>query len=228
MDIDILNKFCGRERDYGRHYHPFSDDKYSYGCDGSILIAVPRIDSIAEDPEMIAKIEYVKSDLLSMTAKTWIPLRKIVNTLVFAECSKCKGQGHTFECLECDGAGEIEWETFFNDYSNTCLSCGGVGTVSRDEWTKMAKQKDIKQDIPGHICDDCDGTGKIYQDTPVLIGGTVLSLRYLSMLGELPECRIGIIDDTKAVLFQFNGGNGLVMPMRGDSSTSVAYDDLEF
>ena len=46
-------------------------------------------------------------------------------------CEKCEGTGQLkrIECRECDGSGEVEFNSGYNDYEVECAGCDGIGTT---------------------------------------------------------------------------------------------------
>ena len=94
----------------------------------------------------------------------------------------------TVDCSGCDGDGEIEHEE--------CADCSG------------------------HKCEECNGTGEVTPlDIPVPVGNTHFQLGYLLTLKDLPNCKIGpgpaspLASLLKEAPFQFDGGDGLLMPI---------------
>lgn len=67
----------------------------------------------------------------------------------------------------------------------------------------------------GEECANCYGTG-IKQYQPFRVGETDFNVRYLTLISELPNAEIGISDkiETTPVPFRFDGGHGVLMPMR--------------
>jgi hypothetical protein len=87
-----------------------------------------------------------------------------------------------------------------------CSECDGDGTVTHEDCP----------DCSGHKCEVCGGAGKeeITRE-PVSIGNTHYQLVYLRLLKSLPNCRIGPhTNPMDRALFQFDGGDGLLMPMK--------------
>ena len=90
-----------------------------------------------------------------------------------------------------------------------CSTCNGDGIIEHDDCL----------DCGGHDCVDCGGTGTIVAIQPVLIGNSYFKLALLSILGDLPNCKIGpATEPLKQAPFQFDGGDGLIMPMRETSA----------
>ena len=86
-----------------------------------------------------------------------------------------------------------------------CSECDGEGEVEHKECSSCR----------GHYCEECNGTGKVIPRRPVPVGNSHYQYGYLLMLMELPNCKIGPdVDPMKQTPFQFDGGDGLIMPMR--------------
>lgn len=72
-------------------------------------------------------------------------------------------------------------------------------------------------------CDRCDGTGL---EPPLLnlsigLGDGIYAGRYYAMLRALPNIQIGPTSKEKPLAFQFDGGAGLLMPMRATHATHI-------
>lgn len=63
-------------------------------------------------------------------------------------------------------------------------------------------------------CDECDFTGRIEPYTPIGVGDQFFQAKYLRLLRTLPGVKIGPTCQMKAARFQFDGGDGLIMPCR--------------
>lgn len=64
-------------------------------------------------------------------------------------------------------------------------------------------------------CEECDGLGKVSQRRRIRFDGFDIDEKYLRMLASLPSLAIGAPPTEKdPVLFHFDGGIGLIMPMR--------------
>lgn len=67
------------------------------------------------------------------------------------------------------------------------------------------------------VCDECDGTGRILDAKgrdPIIVGCAGFQTKYLRMLSTLPGCEIGPISEFAIAPFRFDGGDGVLMPMR--------------
>ncbi|MCK9361657.1 hypothetical protein M0Q28_05570 [Patescibacteria group bacterium] len=86
-----------------------------------------------------------------------------------------------------------------------CSECDGDGEVRHEECP----------DCDGHPCPDCDGTGKVTPMQPVAVGNSHYQLAYLLILKALPNCKIGPnVNPMYQAPFTFDGGDGLLMPMK--------------
>ena len=87
-----------------------------------------------------------------------------------------------------------------------CSECNGDKTIMHDDCS----------DCNGHNCPECNGKGEVIVDRiPVPVGTGHFQLAYLHMLKELPNCKIGPnADPMDHAVFQFDGGDGLLMPMK--------------
>lgn len=85
-----------------------------------------------------------------------------------------------------------------------CPSCDGRGT---------------DHDCPDCQCkcDDCSGNGEVVIEPKdyVAIDGISFSLKYALMLAELSNLRIGVARPNEPLAFQFDGGAGILMPVKG-------------
>ena len=113
------------------------------------------------------------------------------------QCSTCRGTGTVSECPECDGDGEIEFDTEFHTYYVTCKSCDGDGVFAG----------------PGRPCPVCKGAGrKLF--TPVKWQRGFISMKHLDRIKVLPGLKLSLHGDPLEIIrFRFDGGVGLLMPM---------------
>ena len=79
----------------------------------------------------------------------------------------------------------------------------------------------------GQVCFCCDGDGKGWVPDPVTvqIGSAYLASKYYRMLTALPNCRIQVTAEMgytdTPVYFTFDGGDGLLMGMRGEAKQNI-------
>jgi hypothetical protein len=192
---------------------PFELDGRTVASNGHIAISVPFIEGTEFLPDystdLVASFRRILSSAENATGFGPIPLYDQPDEDDKA-CPICMGKKVVYACRECGGEGEVEAETDFNDSEVECKSCDGDGVV--DEHHKAATSTP-------RPCDRCNGTG-LNRTTPIKIGPTVISYAYLSLLVDLPGIEIDISGDHSdkttipPIPFRFDGGFGVVMPMR--------------
>ena len=98
-----------------------------------------------------------------------------------------------------------EWE---------CQTCDGRGS---------------KHDCPdcNCSCDVCFGTGQQIEKISVGVGPSVFNARYVSLALALPNLEFGPLHKIEPVPFRFDGGQGLLMPMRSTFTRHVQVDLAE-
>jgi len=191
-----LQDFCAKdEQKQNRLSKPFSHGKYSFASDGHMLIRVPRLLEVTKGlPDFMESkfTEFVTGDCLTPIPDYEQEKKK---------CSICRGTGKVEECPECKGIGEVYFQNIYNDYEFECLTCNGHGEVSGGK----------------NACEECEGTGQVYADrwAGIDIGNKRIGLRLLDKIKELPGVMLGNCsgDDKAPVMFRFDGGDGLLMPM---------------
>lgn len=88
-----------------------------------------------------------------------------------------------------------------------CFCCGGSGKVLDDD-------DDGEESATSYVCTVCGGSGKTDM-VPVVFGNIGVSHHYLKMLQDLPNLKIDLTGGPKDMIpFTFDGGVGLVMPMK--------------
>lgn len=125
------------------------------------------------------------------TAKT-CPICDGTGFTITTDCDDCDGAGefehgrHTYMCKECEGEGvDLQPAKAGASGARECESCGGFGTESRF----------LSFDGPG-------GPYKFQE-------------KYLRLALSLPGCRILVGGDNQAAArLEFDGGTGLLMPIR--------------
>lgn len=132
----------------------------------------------------------------------WRPMPELPVPLETA-CEDCKGTGKVpamRECEECNGGGQAECNL---GHLHTCEDCHGKGKIER------------KDGEPG-VCEECDGSGKEIAMQKVDLGFADADERLLRKVAALPSAEIPATgDDPHAVIpFRFDGGMGLLMPLR--------------
>lgn len=196
---EILIQFCETDPDtYGfeRYEHPFNIDGFTFATDGHILLRVPEDTAYSQNKPIDAVLRLCWP--AQVNNLTYAPLFS-VNPPVEEVCNRCKGVTRKQECDECDGDGFVTWSnTLYNhDYEAECKSCEGTGEVCE--------------------CQECDGTGKKRAPQTIDIGGSrfnrALLFKITSLLHDV-KMVIPAEGNLSTVHFTFDGGDGLVMPMR--------------
>jgi len=96
--------------------------------------------------------------------------------------------------------------------SEECVKCDGSGN---------------KHDCPACDCDceECDGSGQVKsvsdKQVSVQIAGVPFACEYIRLLGELPGLRLREPLKEKPLLFAFDGGEGMLMPLRSSREKSI-------
>lgn len=204
-----LAQFCASEAD-SRHYlhrpHPLLDG--AAASNGYILVfaagvVVPVADEGAQPlPPKTASLfeEYIRAvkafDFANPTDVGALSLEG------YEKCRLCAGHGrlHRRECVDCDGEGTFE----HGRHCYECKECrGDGGTVFGTN------------DASDVTCSECLGS-RLRPDT-VLFGGVEgsgINTIYARLLQRLPSCVIAW-DERNLIPFRFDGGCGLLQPMRG-------------
>jgi hypothetical protein len=185
IDAAILQEFCDTTRP--KLEIPFSNDQYTYACNGSMAIRIDKIDGYGESNEFAERIDKLFNQVIS--EDQLIRLETIqLPEIIF--CEACKKGSPV--CEECDGKGAVYWETSKNEYSARCKECDGDGAN------------------PCPVCND-----KSKKDIEVEIGPAIFSAHYIATIMKLPgEKNIFIQDANKIAFFTFDGGAGAIMPRR--------------
>ena len=211
-----LQKFCSKaDRHTGKLDSPWSFGEFTYASNGVILIRVPRLADVGEN-DNAPKIHLREFPLLLSTEPAeWVSVPEV--DYGGDECEVCYGTGIALLCPECEGDGEVAVRSRFNDYEDQeCLTCQGNGQISRGEWASFVKMHKFKGEAIEGNCDRCDGSGMEGTQDFKTVNGVKLNEKYLWMLGELPGATLGTFGPHDAVRFRFDGGDGLVMPMRSE------------
>lgn len=194
---ETLSKFCTVDPTRVNISIPWSKECFTYATDGSILIRVPRQDDVLEkDDAPIVDGMFdvpVPAKMFALADMELLPLEIIEKT-----CPECNGAGtEEHECPECYGEGTLNFSNSHHDYDVDCATCEGEGKI--------------------HKCKKCNATGKITIQNmqPVAVGNAHFQLRYLLLLKDLPNCKIGPAraEQFMSAYFSFDGGDGLLMPM---------------
>lgn len=200
-----LKKFCRKNYCSETLSEPFSEGDYTYAADGSILIRVDKITEIIKSYPTIKPEKILEENKINRN-EIWIDPPKF--EIIEKNCTECDGTGKVIVCKECDGKGSLEFSSNYNDYEVECQSCFG-------------------KDIENEKCGDCDGTSKYKEysnpkiEKDIVIDGSLESIEimlngmYLEMIQDLPNIKIALQDSpVKPIKLKFDGGIGLLMPMK--------------
>lgn len=96
------------------------------------------------------------------------------------------------------------------DDRDDCEACDGRGTVHNCPSCHCT-------------CRDCDGSG---YENPLLklsfgIGANAFSGKYIARIRGLPGLKISLPDAEKPMRFAFDGGDGILMPLRGTKQVHI-------
>lgn len=119
--------------------------------------------------------------------------------LKMVECLECRGTGLAHgQCEECDGSGELEFDTAYNNYVIECASCCGDGKSRRSHATGTCIECDGNKVIPCKI--DCIEK----------LGDCKVNMIKFNKFRGLPNVKYSYLGDLKFG-FIFDGGKGVLM-----------------
>jgi len=206
-----LEDFCGSEDDPRWILHtPFTFGEWTYATDGAIAVRVPAM----PDYPMAGADHKIAAKCADFFEKT-TPVEPLPGMPAFERpmpklCDCCDGNGSVTECAACRGEGG-DYNDVENEWSD-CDECNGRGF------------------FPGGAvkCEECNGEGNLKWMTPVRIGENWITLHYLERIERLPSLRAGWLPfdggypveaNQKILRFAFDGGEGLLMPIRAPHKT---------
>jgi len=186
---------------------------FTYATNGFLVVRVPGAFGIEHQRARdCVKFLEPNSDCsgapVTLTAQEVRPL--------LHKCTEChpnpESPTERIECPECDGEGEVEWETEFNHYEAECKTCGGDGTIREG-------QGELKREE----CLNCFGTGlapkwnryHITAKDAVPIGPAFINPTFVYLLATDfgPITFYAQESSTAGIPFRFEGGDGCVMPL---------------
>lgn len=196
MTRDFLNRFvAGRDEPRAYLRAPFSRDGWIYATNGHIAVRVPKVEGIdapeSDKPANIANL-FEKSKRDNFTELPKLPAAE--------KCPVCNGSCIGYKCPECDGKGDFDK----GSHNHSCKECGGSGQV------------DDGYDADKEPCVECDGDGESRYKA-VKVGKWHYDRRYLAKIKKLPAVKFACPpygEDNVPAYFVFDGGEGLLMPMR--------------
>lgn len=192
--VTDLYSFCSKDKP--STMQPWNDGDYTYASDMRLVIRVP---SLAEGqcrpdaPKNAAKL------FLAGNKANWqalLPLPEPETT----PCKYCNGKGKQFKaCPDCGGSGKRHCDSCGNEHAD-CRLCAGTGESS--------EYKDA-------TCLNCNGAGTLPTLQIVCIGEQPVNVELLRMIHSLPGLEIcNSLSDLEPLHFRFDGGEGLLMPVK--------------
>lgn len=202
MESTDLQKFCDTNTDHEAYgiTEPFSRGEWTYATNCHICVRIPRISTITHEASVSESAEKLFADAKARTT-VWQSLPDF--ELKRSDCSTCGGTGYMQRCPAYDHPDH----KCFNGKSKICKQYDG----------DCAKgcSKDAEFSFK---CEDCEGSGEIKLPGKYIVQGaagtTQISAIYLDMIKDLPNVMIAPYDETSGFLFRFDGGEGMLMPMR--------------
>jgi len=208
-----LKPFCGTSGPRYQLDQPWLKNGWVYATDTRIAVRVPPRLGIELGPdvtefkrpdmEKVAGNPFGQFPLVDAVPLPDVPVSKPV------KCLKCTGTGKVFDCPECEGSGEVEWEGDYSShtYTSECYFCDGRGSVSEKKRRQAARLEEA-----GDQCPDCEGSGEKSDDMeriPMLgVGVATCYYRKLRALGDV-TCKVY----GQMVLFQCGELQGVLMIM---------------
>lgn len=174
---------------------PFNVGAYTYAADRTVAIRIDRREKYDDNPRKESIVGCGWMENVPETLYESLPAFDATPELI--TCPDCKGETKNANCSDCDGDGNLCWYSRSGiRYEEECDLCNGTG-----------KQP---------VCELCDGAGKIQKPKWVDMGTKRLNVRLLEKMARLPNVKIATeaVDGLTAIPFRFDGGIGIVMPMR--------------
>lgn len=192
MSAEILDQFVAKNdiREFLRT--PFNGKAFTYATNGAMAVRMPRIEGFPDNDKIPDSLDRY----FERTAKQEFVKLESIPDVAHQECEFCGGSGRMTICSECNGDGDVECDL---GHYHECRACNGKGRVHGN----------------GSECDECEGKGKVAELTRMIIGKTHVDARYAEVINALPAVEFALQDDPDGpVYFRFNGGEGLLMPLR--------------
>lgn len=197
---DVLASLCAGNKGGRLPDFPIHHDGCLVACNGRLQIHARWPDGGPKNTEWAKRFADLMRRFGGGVTEPW----KIPNLGELTKpCKRCKGTGNVFECDVCDGEGFRECDL---GEEHDCSYCRGSGTVP------LGSPEEKRP------CKECHGSGSVAtEDVSVAFGNVILGKTNLGVLTKLTRLRFAIMAERKAedpVYFTFDGGDGLVMPMR--------------
>lgn len=119
-------------------------------------------------------------------------------------------------------AQQAEKSLFTGQRCNAILAVHDGATFGQMAPLKMPHLDRVPCDYcegPGDAsCFECDGVGDVEQDASISVQGVPFNARYIEKITALPGFEIAAANTTGPTPFRFDGGIGVIMPMKGPHS----------
>jgi hypothetical protein len=198
QEIDLA-PFCSEVPARPYLHQPFTFGDFTYATDGIVAIRVQRRETIPERlldecPAMQTSIERIFATLIAASDFAPMPAFEIVTDRP-RKCTSCEGRGYLRPCHACDAHPD-----------KGCQRCEG------HRWVPCKKEAENAE-----ACDFCDGTGK-YRQRRAHFPSHDFQPDYIEKVQALPTLEVAFGGDpAKPLSFRFEGGCGLLMPLRRDA-----------
>lgn len=209
MTLELLQKFCATDPLHTALQRPYKDGKWTCATDGRIAIRTAADLGVTETGGPSLNVVLPPSSAsMTLAEVDWDDVR--AKNLEWNQCKGCEGSGYVVDCPECDGLGEEICESC--GHEEDCDKCNGSGLLP---W---------KNDPPEErkVCEACGGQKGAFVQTPYRCNshGLHADLKYLKLIAELPAPRLYYKDSRSAMRFEYDGGEGALMPLLIGPSTT--------
>lgn len=198
MAPELMQRFCARDDDIREPLRkPWRLNGSIYMTNGHILLRIADdgrdVPDAAGRPD--AEVLFKKNVRAEFAPLPNLPSKKTVGL-----CYQCGGRGvwSAADCEDCNGQGCFD----HGNHEYQCKECDGDGRVEMEGAAES-------------LCDVCDGDGESTMHGTD-IGDARFATHYLRRLTLLPGLTVSIAGETDPMVFNFDGGAGLLMPMRKD------------
>lgn len=207
-----LDQFCSRDDNRAFIGTPWSRGEYTFASNGHIGVRVPRRDDVTRDDG--PNIEKIFADAAAPQDMRPVPTFDVPEQNT-ERCAICMGRGFTTDCTD----DRCEEGTVICDYDHEhdCEECKGKGEIP------SAKGKPNSGP-----CGGCKGVGRVTTDNATLYcelrPGLYINPAYAAMIASLPNAMIDHGPNSGGgIWFTFDGGEGLLMPLRGPSEIELKH-----
>lgn len=212
MNLIDLKPFCDPHRPHLAE--PFNRGEHTYATNGRILVRVAKLPEAVEVPAApgLQQLDSLMPDMTELGEFIELPA---IPPEESEPCSDCAARGYVLKDIQCPVCGGNGWFTCVvcKSDSHRCERCNGDRCVPGPDEPSNRES-----------CKPCSGVGRHIKQTTLPVGTQMFDGRYLRLLATLPNVRLANStqedkhikggDPTGAAKFTFDGGDGLLMPMR--------------